>query len=154
MECPVLGFFRTTTHSADIGGAEVPGKGPLRNDLGGRATSVRVVTAVRPDGRPSSFYAGPNAKILAFFAGANCDPRRWDDPDRFDIRRDASGHLGYGTGARSCAGQMIARMEGEALFRALAATVEKRWDLAGQPRPRLSNTLRDLDALPVMVDVH
>ncbi len=118
LECPVIGFFRTTTRSTSIGGTELPG----------------------------------DAKILAFFAGANRDPRRWESPDRFDIRRDASGHLGYGTGAHSCAGQTIARMEGEALFRALAAKVES-WGLAGQPRPRLRNALRGLDTLPVEVQV-
>jgi 4-methoxybenzoate monooxygenase (O-demethylating) len=51
----------------------------------------------------------------------------------------------------NCVGQVIARMEGEAVFRALAERVAS-WRLAGEPRPRLNNTLRSLDTLPVAVD--
>jgi 4-methoxybenzoate monooxygenase (O-demethylating) len=91
------------------------------------------------------------AKVLVFFAGANRDPRRWADPDRFDIRRKTAGHLGYGVGVHNCVGQVIARMEGEALLRALAARVAS-WHLTGEPRPRLNNTLRGLAALPVAVE--
>jgi cytochrome P450 len=48
-------------------------------------------------------------------------------------------------------GQVIARMEGEAVFRALARRISS-WHLAGDPRPRLNNTLRGLDTLPVTVE--
>jgi cytochrome P450 len=92
-----------------------------------------------------------DAKVLVFFAGANRDPRRWEDPDRFDIRRKTAGHMGFGIGVHNCVGQVIARMEGEAVFRALAGRVAS-WRLTGEPRPRLNNTLRSLDTLPVAVD--
>jgi cytochrome P450 len=91
------------------------------------------------------------AKVLVFFAGANRDPRRWVRPDEFDIRRKAAGHMGYGTGVHNCVGQVIARMEGEAVFRALARRIGS-WHLAGEPRPRLNNTLRGLDTLMVTVE--
>ncbi len=91
------------------------------------------------------------AKVLVFFAGANRDPRRWDQPDRFDIRRKVAGHMGFGHGVHNCVGQVIARMEGEALLRALAARIGS-WRLNGEPRPRLNNTLRGLDTLPVAVE--
>jgi len=92
-----------------------------------------------------------DAKVMVSFAGANRDPRRWERPDEFDIRRKCSGHMGYGTSVHNCVGQVIARMEGEAVFRALAARISS-WHLAGEPRPRLNNTLRGLDTLPVRVD--
>jgi 4-methoxybenzoate monooxygenase (O-demethylating) len=91
------------------------------------------------------------AKVMVSFAGANRDPRRWEQPDRFDIRRKTAGHLGYGTGVHNCVGQVIARMEGEAVLRALAARVSS-WHLTGEPRPRLNNSLRGLDTLPVAVE--
>jgi cytochrome P450 len=91
------------------------------------------------------------AKVLVFFAGANRDPRRWDQPDRFDIRRKTAGHMGYGVGVHNCVGQVIARMEGEAVLRALAGRVAS-WHLTGEPRPRLNNTLRSLATLPVAVE--
>jgi 4-methoxybenzoate monooxygenase (O-demethylating) len=92
-----------------------------------------------------------DAKLMVSFAGANRDPRRWERPDEFDIRRKCSGHMGYGIGVHNCVGQVIARMEGEAVFRALAARVAS-WHLDGEPRPRLNNTLRGLDTLPVRVE--
>jgi 4-methoxybenzoate monooxygenase (O-demethylating) len=92
-----------------------------------------------------------DAKVMVSFAGANRDPRRWEQPDRFDIGRKVAGHLGYGVGVHNCVGQVIARMEGEALLRALAARVAS-WHLAGEPRPRLNNTLRGLATLPVAVE--
>ena len=61
-------------------------------------------------------------KVLLFYAGANRDPKRWADPDRFDIRRKVSGHLGYGIGIHACVGMVIARMEGDAVLGALPRT--------------------------------
>lgn len=90
------------------------------------------------------------SKVLVFFAGANRDPRRWDDPDCFDITRRTAGHLGFGFGPHVCVGMAIARMEGEALLRALADRVSV-LELFGAPRPRRNNSLRGLDVLPLEV---
>jgi 4-methoxybenzoate monooxygenase (O-demethylating) len=64
-------------------------------------------------------------KVLLFLAAANRDPRHWDEPDRFDIARKASGHMGFGSGIHACVGRMLARL--------------------------LNNTLRGLTRLPVRV---
>lgn len=87
-------------------------------------------------------------KILMFLAAANRDPRRWDAPDRFDIVRNASGHVGFGAGIHMCVGQVLARMEGEAVLAALARHVA-RIELAGEPVRRHNNTLRGLRSLPL-----
>ncbi|WP_418960170.1 cytochrome P450 [Streptomyces tritici] len=42
---------------------------------------------------------------------ANRDPRRFDDPDSLDVRRAATGHLGFGHGVHQCLGQQLARVE-------------------------------------------
>ena len=91
-----------------------------------------------------------DAKILLFLGAANRDPRRWDEPDRFDITRKAAGHVGFGYGIHSCIGQIIARLEGEIVLKALAERVE-RLELAGPPVRRLNNTLRGLQQLPLKV---
>ncbi|MFX6023769.1 cytochrome P450, partial [Acinetobacter baumannii] len=57
------------------------------------------------------------------FAAANRDPRRWEEPDRFDVRRDNRGHLGWGFGVHSCVGRVLAGLEAEALIGALARHV-------------------------------
>ncbi|MFC3241877.1 cytochrome P450 [Gordonia humi] len=82
--------------------------------------------------------------------GANRDPARWDDPDRFDITRRTAGHTGFGAGIHGCAGQMVARAEAEALLTALVHRVGS-WEPAGPSTPALNNTLRALASLPVRV---
>ena len=90
-------------------------------------------------------------KVLLFLAAANRDPRRWgEDAERFDIERSATGHVGFGAGIHACVGQMIARLEGEVVLRALAERVS-RIEVTGEPRRQLNNTLRGLDALPLRV---
>jgi cytochrome P450 len=42
---------------------------------------------------------------------ANYDERQYLDPDRFDLSRDAFGHLGFGYGLHGCLGQQVARIE-------------------------------------------
>lgn len=89
-------------------------------------------------------------KILMFLGAANRDPRRWEDPDAFDLSRDPSAHVGFGMGLHQCVGQHVARLEAEALLTALAARVE-RIEPAGTPRRHLNNTLRAWASMPVRV---
>jgi cytochrome P450 len=89
-------------------------------------------------------------KVLLFLGAANRDPRRWQEPDRFDIRRNASGHVGFGIGIHRCVGLTVARVEGEILLRVLAQRVE-RIALAGQPERKPNNTLLSWGSLPLAV---
>ena len=89
-------------------------------------------------------------KVLLFLGSANRDPRRWPDAGTFDINREQTGHVGFGSGIHGCVGQMLARLEGEVVLAALArrvATIQ----LAGTPQRRLNNTLRALASLPVKI---
>ncbi|WDM17073.1 cytochrome P450 [Streptomyces lavenduligriseus] len=49
--------------------------------------------------------------VLLSLAAAHRDPRRFPDPDRLDIGRDAGGHLALGHGIHYCLGAPLARME-------------------------------------------
>jgi hypothetical protein len=93
---------------------------------------------------------GDGEKVLLFLAAANRDPRRWDRPDRFDVRRRATGHMTFGTGIHGCVGQAVARLESEAIFAALAKRVAS-FEMTGEPQQRLNNTLRGLDTLPLRI---
>ncbi|GAA5202888.1 cytochrome P450 [Microbacterium jejuense] len=67
---------------------------------------------------------------------ANRDERRFDDPDRFDVTREAFGHLGFGHGAHACIGQQLARLEiREAVTQLLAAAPRLRLVRAEQQQP-------------------
>jgi hypothetical protein len=91
---------------------------------------------------------GAGEKVLLFLAAANRDPRRWQDPDRFDIRRRAVGHVGFGFGIHACVGAALSRVEGEALLGALAKGVSA-IEPAGAPVRRLNNTLSGFASLPL-----
>jgi cytochrome P450 len=93
---------------------------------------------------------GEGEKVLLFLAAANRDPRRWERPDTFDVKRRATGHMTFGTGIHGCVGQAIARLEAEALFAALSKRVAQ-FEMTGEPTRRLNNTLRGLDTLPLRV---
>lgn len=89
-------------------------------------------------------------KVMLFLAAANRDPRQWERPDEFDITRKTLGHVGYGHGIHVCVGQLLARLEGEAVLKAFAekvATIE----MDGVPVRRLNNTLRGLKSLPMRI---
>ena len=49
--------------------------------------------------------------VLPLYASANRDERKFPDPDRFDVTRDAQGHLAFGYGIHFCLGAPLARLE-------------------------------------------
>lgn len=87
-------------------------------------------------------------KILMFLGAANRDPRRWTKPDQFDLRRNPSGHVGFGMGIHQCIGQHVARLEAEALLVALTQRFVS-IAVAGEPRRHHNNTLRAWESLPI-----
>ncbi|MDP1907643.1 MAG: cytochrome P450, partial [Hyphomicrobium sp.] len=91
---------------------------------------------------------GEGEKVLMFLGSANRDPRRWENPDSYDITRRTSGHVGYGSGIHMCVGQLVARVEGEVMMAALARKVGS-IEITGPVKRRYNNTLRGLESLPV-----
>jgi cytochrome P450 len=61
------------------------------------------------------------------FAAANRDPRKWVQPERFDVRRDNRGHLGWGQGIHACVGRVLAGLEADALLGAVARIECLKW---------------------------
>jgi cytochrome P450 len=91
---------------------------------------------------------GEGEKVLMFLGAANRDPRRWAEPDSYDITRKTSGHVGYGAGIHMCVGQLVARLEGEAVLSAIARKVAS-IAISGPVTRRYNNTLRGLETLPI-----
>jgi 4-methoxybenzoate monooxygenase (O-demethylating) len=88
------------------------------------------------------------ARVMLLLGSANRDPRAWEAPDRFDVHRPATGHVGFGSGIHACVGQMMARLEGDILLSELAARVAT-LEVTAPPERLLNNTLRGLEKLPL-----
>jgi cytochrome P450 len=88
--------------------------------------------------------------LIATPAQANKDPRKFPDPDRFDITRDTAGQVAFGFGVHQCLGQAIARLE---MRIALAGILERMPGLALACGPDEltyeSSNLIGVHALPV-----
>lgn len=93
----------------------------------------------------------PAGSALLLMAGsANRDERWIDNPDRFDIHRNAN-HLTFGRGAHFCLGASLARLEG----RVALEEILKRWpdwtvDLGEAVRAPTA-TVRGWDSMPVVL---
>lgn len=115
---------------------------PVQTFFRTTTTEIEIAGTVIPEDR----------KVLMFLASANHDPRRWEDPLRFDLSRDPSGHVGFGMGVHQCVGQHVARFEAMSVLNALLDRIDG-IEMAGEPRWHLNNTLRGFDSVPVRVSM-
>ncbi len=87
-------------------------------------------------------------KVVMWYVSSNRDETRYEDPDRFDVRRNPE-HQAFGAGGRHfCLGTALARLE---LNIMLEETLKRfpAMELAGQPRMVESAFLNQLKTLPV-----
>ena len=64
------------------------------------------------------------SRVFVMYAAANRDPRRFEDPARFQIDRDSTDHVGFGHSAHRCVGMNLALMEITAMLTALVGNVK------------------------------
>lgn len=62
---------------------------------------------------------GGGELVLVAMSDANRDPARYPDASRFDITRDARGHIAFGHGIHYCLGAPLARIEARVAVRSL-----------------------------------
>jgi cholest-4-en-3-one 26-monooxygenase len=87
-------------------------------------------------------------KVVLWYVSSNRDESRFDDVDRFDVRREAE-HQAFGAGGRHfCLGTALARLELKILFE---QTLERfpAMTIAGEPSYVESGFLNQMKTLPV-----
>jgi hypothetical protein len=91
-----------------------------------------------------------DSRLTLCIGGANRDPAQFPDPDRLDLARTPNRHLAFASGAHTCAGLSLARLEGRiAISRFL-----KRFPDYALTRPAIRGgrvRFRGFDAIPVRV---
>jgi cholest-4-en-3-one 26-monooxygenase len=87
-------------------------------------------------------------KVVMWYASSNRDESRYEDPNRFDLRRKAE-HQAFGAGGRHfCLGTALARLELKVMFEETLARYPQ-ISLAGTPTFVESMFLNQLKVLPV-----
>jgi hypothetical protein len=88
--------------------------------------------------------------IITLIGGANRDPERFPDPERFDVGRKDEMPLTFGWGIHHCLGAPLARLEAQIVFTRLAERFARIEPAA--PIPRFNTTfLRGVPSLQVRV---
>jgi cytochrome P450 len=116
--------------------------------------SLPVQQSYRVAGRDlllGGFRIEKGARIGLSQASANRDPAMHEDPNRFDILRKKKPHLGFSTGIHNCAGQILARMEANALLTAMATKI-RTLRAAAEPVKWVVAGLSSWKSLPVSVE--
>ena len=90
------------------------------------------------------------SRAIVFYGAANRDERKFPDPHRFDVTRGSAEHIAFGWGPHMCVGQHLAKLEMNAIFRALAARVERFHIQEAVRNP--NNVLRGFSKLIVSVE--
>ncbi|TQS43354.1 cytochrome P450 [Cryptosporangium phraense] len=89
--------------------------------------------------------------MMAIMAAANRDPRRYADPDRFDVRRPDVQHLTFGGGIHFCLGNALARLEGRVVLEEMLDRFPT-WTVdIDRARLASTSTVRGWETLPVRV---
>ncbi|MBR8741969.1 cytochrome P450 [Nocardiopsis sp. MG754419] len=94
---------------------------------------------------------GAGRQVLCLIGSADRDPRRFAEPDRFDITRSNAGeHLAFSGGTHYCLGAPLARLEGRIALRTLSERIPGLRPTA-MPTRRDTLTVRGLASFPVTV---
>ena len=80
--------------------------------------------------------------VHLMYGAANRDPRRFPDPDRFDLHRENREHLGWGSGIHVCFGGPLARLEVNAALEVFLRRVRNPRLVADPPPYRRNQVFR------------
>jgi cytochrome P450 len=91
--------------------------------------------------------------VCLFYPSANRDEEVFDQPFKFDIRRDPNLHIAFGIGEHFCLGANLARLELEVIFRHLAKRLMHA-ELAGPVERLRSSFVGGIKHLPIRFEIN
>ncbi|MBV9952253.1 MAG: cytochrome P450 [Acidimicrobiia bacterium] len=119
----------------------------LRFEPTGHASARYVTRDVDYHGRTIP----EGSAILLLMAAANRDPRRYPDPDVFDIHREDIQHLTFGFGLHYCLGANLARLEAKVALDELLNRFPE-WDVDPDGMKLAStSTVRGWERMPIVL---
>jgi cytochrome P450 len=91
------------------------------------------------------------ATVLVYMGSANRDERQFPEPDRFDLHRNPTDHVGFGSGIHLCLGAALARLEARLALECMCRRVT-RLELTAAPVPTGGLLLRGSESMPVHLE--
>src|SRR5262245_9832879 len=88
------------------------------------------------------------SRVHLLWASANLDEREFPEPERFDIRRNATRHLAFGHGPHFCLGAGLARLEARIAFEEFLRRVPE-YEIDGEPQRLVSIVFQSFEKLPL-----
>ena len=89
-------------------------------------------------------------ELIMLYPAANRDPRKFDDPYTFNVKRDfrKTKTIAFGYGHHHCIGSFLALAEAKAVFRGMIERAPD-WRISGEPQWVRSSFIRGLKSLPI-----
>ena len=110
-----------------------------------------IARQAKEDVQLSGGVVPAGAVVMAVLPSANRDPAVFADPDRLDVGRGDTRHLGFGGGPHACIGAALARMETRIAMTSLLARYPRMELAVSEPSHIVGWTVRGVTSLPVNV---
>jgi cytochrome P450 len=114
-------------------------------------TVAGIARQAKEDIQLSAGVVPAGAVLMGVLPAANRDPAVFTDPDRLDLGRGDTRHLGFGGGVHACIGAALARMETRIAMTSLLARYPRIELAVSEPSHIASWAIRGLTSLPVNV---
>lgn len=107
----VLAFDRHPAAGAEVRGDRSLVPDAIEEVLRWRTPFPRLGRVTTRDAELAGAVIPARSIVVSWIGAANHDPRRFPDPERFDIHRSTQGQLAFGHGIHFCLGAPLARLE-------------------------------------------
>jgi len=109
---------------------------------------THIARVATEDTRISDHAISKGDRVALWIPSANRDETVFDNPYRFDIKRNPNEHIAFGKGEHFCAGAHLARLELRLMMKDLLSRVDQ-IELAGKVERLQSNLIAGIKHMPI-----